>query len=498
MEAMDGTNCPQCATEEPRANARKAWPDDLNMLTKDSAPGRLPEIVASLRDEYRPETTPRFQDRCARLFQELSRELQPAGVAEQLLVADMARCAANVELHAVAATVWRQWATNAMAEFAAGCGSVLPFPDLPIRGLPSGVANREEQQVFVHSRAFHLALQLYLKLRKTPAAHRPSLKTCEHFEDEEACQQYLAQYQLRNFACANCGARKAYYITMRRCLECASCHTQIGLRDNTVIANSPLPLATWFLAISLFLREPTVSASRAGLLLGLNRVATARIVIHKIQQALLSDQHRQLLAGLDEYYGEPESSVSYLSQASLATKRTRASAASDYPLIGPAVAPTAVQPTGSSNLSYVVRFITLCDTDEKEKTMSDTLPQNLPGPEPDQAAEPQPESQSKPQSKTKRRCHSVEECLALLSQLPLLLASRLITPSVANAMRSTLHEILAHHQRSVGPQGGPAVDDRLLQFLRTNPDFANSLAPFLTTEQADQLLREAANGNDKG
>lgn len=496
MEARDGNNRQQCATEEPRANALKHGLTATTCLPNILRPGRLPEIVTALRDQYRPQTAPRFHDRCAPLFQELSRELQPAGVAEQLLVADMARCAANVELHAVAATVLRRWATNAMADFAAGCESAPSGLDLPIRGLPSGVANREEQQVFVHSRAFHRALQLYLKLQKTPCAHSPSLKAdCQHFEDEETCQIYLAGYQLRNFACANCGARKAYFITTRRCLECTDCHTQIGLRANTVMANSPLPLATWFLAVSVFLREPTISANRARLLLGLKRSATTRIVISKIRQALLSDKYSQLLAGLGEYYSEPEASVLRLSHASLATKHARASAESDYPLIDPVVAPTAVQPICSSNLSDVIHFLKFCDPNEKEKTMSDMLPQNLPGPEPERAAEPQPEAQAQSQRKTTHRIHSLEECLALLSQLPFLVVGGLITSAQANAMRGILKDILAFHQCSGGPQAGPAIDQRLLQLVRTNPDFANLLAPFLTTEQAAQLLQEAANGN---
>jgi hypothetical protein len=442
----------------------------------------------------RPKTIPRSPDRCAQLFQQLSRELQPAGVAEQLLVAQMARSAVHAEQHAVSANIWRRWSANAMAEFASCCGNIPTATNFVVHGLPSGAANVEEQAVFFHIRAFHRALQLFLKLRKTPGAHRPSLKVCEHFRDEEACQQYLAQYQLRNFACANCGARIAYFITMRRCLECASCHTQIGLRDNTVMANSPLPLATWFLAVNVVLREPTISASRAGLLLGLNRVATARIVIRKIQRALLSDQHRQLLAGLGEHYGQPEPSVSHLSQASLPDLDPAASSRSPYPFVGPAVAPTALQPAYSRNLSYVVRFLNFCHPHEKEKTMSDSLP-NLPGPEPERAAEPQPEAKAKPQGKTTHRIHSLEECLALLCQLPFLVVSGLITSAQANAIRGILSEILAFHQGSGGPQAGPAVDQRLLQFLRKNPDSMNLFAPYLTTEQAAQLLQEAANGN---
>jgi hypothetical protein len=170
------------------------------------------------------ETIPQLHDYRAQLFQQLSRELQPFGVAEQLLVAEMARSAAEVEQQAVAAIAWRHWAAEAMAEFAAYCGSTSAAVNFPVQILPSDVGDRSQQQVLAHSRAFHRALQLYLKLRKRQGVCRPPSEVCQHFEDEETCQKYLVHYQLRNFACACCGARKAYFITIRRCLECAGCH----------------------------------------------------------------------------------------------------------------------------------------------------------------------------------------------------------------------------------------------------------------------------------
>ncbi len=130
MEAMDGTNCPQCATEEPRANALKHGLTTSTCITKDSAPGPAPGNRRLAPRRVPAGNHPAIPRSLRATVSGIVARITAAGVAEQLLVADMARCAANVELHAVAATVWRQWATNAMAEFAAGCGSVPAVPRL--------------------------------------------------------------------------------------------------------------------------------------------------------------------------------------------------------------------------------------------------------------------------------------------------------------------------------------------------------------------------------
>ena len=75
------------------------------------------------------------------------------------------------------------------------------------------------------------------------------------------------------------------------------------------MADSALPLSTWFLAIWCVLREPTIKTWSLQQRLGLQRAATVRAMLAKIRQALDAEQRSQLLAGIDQYDTEPESSV---------------------------------------------------------------------------------------------------------------------------------------------------------------------------------------------
>jgi hypothetical protein len=136
----------------------------------------------------------------------------------------------------------------------------------------------------------------------------------------------------------------------------------------------------------------------------------------------------------------------------------------------------------------------------------------LPGPQEDSAGDAHPERSSGPapedahaadhgsdRRRTKLHVLSEDECLAALTQIPRMLLLGLITSRDANAMRSAVHAILQHHQKRQAGGNAPSVDDpRLVAALRANPDLASCLAPLLTDEQIERVLRQAKEGQGDG
>src|SRR6185295_12798794 len=99
--------------------------------------------------------------------------------------------------------------------------------------------------------------------------------------------------------CPKCNNKDGQWLSTRRRWECGGCKAQIGLRAETIMKCSPLPLAIWFAAIRIVSAEPSISPANLQRKIGLNRLATARNMLRKIQAALLSPDVDKLLAGLN-------------------------------------------------------------------------------------------------------------------------------------------------------------------------------------------------------
>jgi hypothetical protein len=122
-------------------------------------------------------------------------------------------------------------------------------------------------------------------------------------------------------------------------------------------------------------------------------------------------------------------------------------------------------------------------------------------PSPDDGA---PQANASPESpkakgKHKRRAGQIltpDQCLGGLRQLPGLVATGLLRPQSANAIRGAFHELLSHHDRASHP--GAAVTDlgpEQLSAIRDNPALQQLLEPLLTDEQIAFIMREP---NDDG
>jgi hypothetical protein len=131
----------------------------------------------------------------------------------------------------------------------------------------------------------------------------------------------------------------------------------------------------------------------------------------------------------------------------------------------------------------------------EDQPMSTVLPTGLPSPENSATDGRESTSQSASAGRSRFPVRSVEECLSMLDQLPGMIATRLITPSQANSIRSAINDILAFHQRSLGGSATKAVlDSDLLARLRREPQLMNMLAPLLTAEQIATLMGVSTDG----
>lgn len=107
------------------------------------------------------------------------------------------------------------------------------------------------------------------------------------------------------------------------------------------------------------------------------------------------------------------------------------------------------------------------------------------------AATPPPD----PARATAGRILTRDECLAGLSQLPGLVALKLVKPAQASAMRGPFNDLLRHHERAGRSGGDPVlVDEDLLSLAREKPELLNYFAPVLTPEQLALVTRQVTGG----
>jgi hypothetical protein len=190
------------------------------VAVRESSPNLVPAFRCT-------QTIARDEFRRAQLLEQLTREFQPGGAAETILVAEIARRAAGMENASAAAAAWQQFAAKSLRDFAVS-GIVGAGPDDgPLAEVvPCDAVDRSWRQSIAQSQAFFRALQLLLKLQGRrinevrPIGERPFTP----FGCERACTEYLVAWRRRNFICRACGNHAAHFIASRRCLECADCH----------------------------------------------------------------------------------------------------------------------------------------------------------------------------------------------------------------------------------------------------------------------------------
>lgn len=279
-------------------------PPATNSLLAEAISNGNPDAMSSSKCSVPAALDASCTERFRQCFME---EFDPVGVTETILACELARHAAGIER-------WDQ-----------GCGAVerqaarhLPnlvtdksfmdttAADAVLAGaMTTEAADRCERHSLLRSRAFLRTLD---KLQAVQAFRREregrqNLMPPLGFADEAACERYLTDRLRRGLVpCPKCGATEGCVIAARKSRECRGCKTHIGMRTNTIMARSPVPLRLWFDAVRLLLWRPTIDVAELAEKVGLTRIATVRSMMAKIRTAMATDNASELLAGLDRYF----------------------------------------------------------------------------------------------------------------------------------------------------------------------------------------------------
>ena len=123
------------------------------------------------------------------------------------------------------------------------------------------------------------------------------------FPDDDACLLYLAETRWpHGFRCPVCGGQGADFLTARRLWQCRvrTCRRQTSAAAGTALHRSKLPLTTWFTAAYLVATlKPGISALQLKSQLGMTRLETAWLLLHKLRAAMV-DPDRSPLSGVVE------------------------------------------------------------------------------------------------------------------------------------------------------------------------------------------------------
>ncbi|MFZ1009601.1 MAG: IS1595 family transposase [Candidatus Sulfotelmatobacter sp.] len=280
METTDG-NSEQSGAVGPRANALQHGLTATTLLPSILRAGRLDEIDAELQAEYCPQT-----------------------VTEELLVREIARHAAALEITEQAEPAVMRTAALAFSQVAS-LEQAAPLEDLRLTAaVTAEPLDRAARYRRTHEKALHQALDK-LRLWQTagPATRPdPAPDWTEKFTSETGCEAYLHQrFSSNNWHCPQCRQKRGHWLSTRRRWECSHCGAQIGLRHGTVFEHSQLPLAGWFLGIRAFAGRTAITARELMALTGIERPATARAMLKRIRRALHENDLAMGLAGLTAY-----------------------------------------------------------------------------------------------------------------------------------------------------------------------------------------------------
>lgn len=134
------------------------------------------------------------------------------------------------------------------------------------------------------------------------------MKRITRLSDEEAFAEYVAIRFADNGGrpkCPRCGSEELYFISTRKKWKCAvnSCRFHFSPTTGTPFAGRKLPYRDLLIAIALFAKEPKgLSAIRLSHKLEV-WYKTAFVLLHKIREAIGTEQHRHELRGIVEIDG---------------------------------------------------------------------------------------------------------------------------------------------------------------------------------------------------
>jgi len=240
----------------------------------------------------------------------LTAEFHPATPTQELLVRELARHAAMLEVAEQAeAAVLRSGATTAanLLSSSAADGESAEALDVLLTGaVASDAVDRLTRYRRHHEKAWHLAYRQIMDLRvvpREPMSPLPVPPAPPFLFTESNCETYLKErLQAPDRRCPACHHAGGYWIAARCRWECSTCGRQVGVRSGTVMARSPLALADWFIAIWALLNDNDVPVDELMTLTKITRRATVQRIGERIRSALHAPDASLLLAGLDQFH----------------------------------------------------------------------------------------------------------------------------------------------------------------------------------------------------
>lgn len=268
---------------EPRANALKHGLTATTLLSRVVQTERLDQWVAELRTEYHPRTITEEM-----LIREIARHAAALDITEQAEPAVMRQSMLAIEQLVIADDTQKE--DHRLA--AAVTGETLDRCARYRRG---------------HEKALHQALDKLKLFRAeatspTRSAGQSAEVAVDPFATTAACELYLRRRLFAaNWRCPACQAEKGHWLQRRKVWECARCAKQTGLRFGTVFEHSPLPLTTWFSVIRSYASQTDIRAEVLAERVGMQRLATARSMLGRIRRAVVDQNLERGLAGLLDY-----------------------------------------------------------------------------------------------------------------------------------------------------------------------------------------------------
>lgn len=194
-------------------------------------------------------------DRVAELRATLHEELSPRSAIEEILVAELARHAAMLELCERAEMAVLRRAATELGGFHADVSSL---DDQTDAALSAAVASDAIDSFARYRRGHEKGLISSLKALNEAAARRTAMWAIapiaqRRIWEEHECETWLRERAAQGgWRCPHCGPATANWLASRKVLQCKHCRRHAGLRNGTVMAGSPLawwvprnPAADW-------------------------------------------------------------------------------------------------------------------------------------------------------------------------------------------------------------------------------------------------------------
>jgi len=246
----------------------------------------LPQQLAERRDIF---------------IEALDQEIQPRGVLERVLVTELGRHAASLEVANEAEAVALRVSPMQPGIAMLGAGIELPSSDHGmLMAMNTEAMDRADRYRRGHERGFYSAIRALqsLRLGRSVVAEFP----VQMFASETACQEFLELVQASHkWRCPRCRNTQRRWLSARQRWECKGCGLQEGIRAGTIAARSPLSLLRWFRALVALIEQPQTTLKSLSVITGIDRGETLVLLRKKILGALAAAEPDPLVAALIEH-----------------------------------------------------------------------------------------------------------------------------------------------------------------------------------------------------